>query len=52
MLPKFMPDLFQPITLPAIKLARRWHARTRARIRIGYRVNRSVQHGARPANDN
>jgi len=48
MLPKFMPDLFQPIALP-VYVRRSW---ARVTITLGYRVCRRLQRQAAPANDN
>ena len=48
MLPKYIPDLFQPITL-AVEGWRGW---ARVRVSLGYHVCRWVQHQGRPANDN
>ena len=48
MLPKYLPDLFQPITL-AVEGWRGW---ARVRVSLGYHVCRWVQHQGRPANDN
>ena len=48
MLPKYLPHLFQPITL-AVEGWRGW---ARVRVSLGYHVCRWVQHQGRPANDN
>ncbi|MET1029283.1 MAG: hypothetical protein ABWY00_19085 [Dongiaceae bacterium] len=48
MLPKFMPDLFQPIMLP-VHVQRSW---AHVMIRLGYPVCRRLQRQAAPANDN
>jgi hypothetical protein len=53
MLPKFMPDLFQPIHLPRInwqKMA--WHGWGRFRITSGYRDCRWMTRLGAAANDN
>ena len=53
MLPKFMPDLFQPIHLPRIKWQRVcWVGVQRFRISSGYRSCRWMQSLKQAANDN
>ena len=51
MLPKFTPDLFQPIHLPRINWRRvGWHGVQR--LSSGYRACRWMQLLKKPANDN
>jgi hypothetical protein len=53
MLPKFMPDLFQPIHLPKINWQNMtWLGWKRFRITSGYRDCRWMHQLGTPANDN
>jgi hypothetical protein len=53
MLPKFMPDLFQPIHLPRINWQRMgWVGVRPLRVSSGYRACRWMQSLKQPANEN
>ncbi|HVJ44594.1 MAG TPA: hypothetical protein VM639_24065 [Dongiaceae bacterium] len=53
MLPKFMPDLFQPIHLPRITWrAMAWYGWSHLRLSSGYRACRWMRASSAAANDN
>lgn len=53
MLPKFTPELFQPIHLPRIDWRQMgWLGARRFRLSSGYRACRWMQQIKKPANDN